>query len=365
MKLTASGSGFDGSMRFSEYLLWFLVTFASLFFVSAVLPRSWPEQLRTIFRIVVAVAFFFLVGAYWLTTGEKLDESAYRLVLCQMYNFERCKPPSDVAAEEERRRQVEAQRQQSAAEAREREAEKERRRQTELERQKAADEAREREVEAERRRQSEVERQRLAAEAREREAEAERRRQAEAERQRLVAEAREREAEAERRRRAEAERQRLAVEARERETEAERRRQAEAERQRLAAEAREREAEAERRRQIELERLSRRHAATAVGRDEATKRFYATTFFNQSSISEAESQALTRCNQFATDCKVIARFSGAGKCVFVAHGRTISHEPGRIRHRTGVRSAASDWEVLQKCRFDFDECNVFHTRCNS
>jgi hypothetical protein len=31
--------------------------------------------------------FFLLIGAYWLTTGEKFDETAYRLILCQIYNF--------------------------------------------------------------------------------------------------------------------------------------------------------------------------------------------------------------------------------------------------------------------------------------
>src|SRR5262249_38484960 len=45
-------------------------------------------------RVVMAVGFFFLIGAYWLITGEKFDETAYRLVLCPMYAFERCSSPS-------------------------------------------------------------------------------------------------------------------------------------------------------------------------------------------------------------------------------------------------------------------------------
>ena|SRR5215208_5227165 len=192
---------------------------------------------------------------------------------------------------------------------------------------------------------------------REQEAEAERRRQMEAERQRLM---REREAEVERRRQAEAELQRLAAEARERE--AERRRQAEAELQRLA---REQEAEAERRQRLEQDRLSRRHAATAVGRNEAARSLYAVTFIDQPSATDAESRALSQCAQSATEYKIIARFSGPGKCVFVAAGSTSFREPGRIRRVSGARVAPTEWEALQKCQSAYETCRVFHTRCNS
>jgi hypothetical protein len=357
-------------MRFSDYAVWFLGTFLTLFFVTARLPQNLPEKIRAVFSLIVAVIFFFLIGVYWLATGEKFDETAYRVILCPIYTFERCITDGRERHLDAERRQAEAERQRSAAEARERETETERRRLAEAERQRLA---REQEAEAERRRQAEAERLRLAAEAREREAETERRRSAEAERQRL---ARERELEAERRRQAEQERQRLAAEARERETEIERRRLAEAERQR---QAREQEVEAERRRQAEAERqrlegeaerqrqleLMRRHAATAVGKREATRGFYAVTFTNQPSASDAESRALSQCAQTATECKIVARFSGPGRCVFIAAGSTITREPGRTRHQTGVRSAPTEWEVLQKCRSAYETCNVFHTRCNS
>jgi hypothetical protein len=79
-------------VRVFEYIPWLLVTFGSLFVATAVMPRSWPESVRQVFRIIVAVTFFFLIGAYWLATGEKFDETAYRLVLCKMHSFERCTP---------------------------------------------------------------------------------------------------------------------------------------------------------------------------------------------------------------------------------------------------------------------------------
>jgi hypothetical protein len=110
---------------------------------------------------------------------------------------------------------------------------------------------------------------------------------------------------------------------------------------------------------------SRRFGATAVGRVEATKSFRAVTFIDQQSTAQAESQAMTRCNQEASDCKVVARFSGSGKCVFVAGGTTVIREPGRVGHRTGVKTAGTEAEALQNCRSDFQECRVFHTRCNS
>jgi pyrimidine deaminase RibD-like protein len=110
---------------------------------------------------------------------------------------------------------------------------------------------------------------------------------------------------------------------------------------------------------------SRRFGATAVGRVEATKGFHAATFVDQQSTAHAESQAITRCNQEASDCKVVARFSGPGKCVFVAGGTTVTREPGGVRRRTGVKTAGTEAEALQTCRSDFQECRVFHTRCNS
>jgi hypothetical protein len=110
---------------------------------------------------------------------------------------------------------------------------------------------------------------------------------------------------------------------------------------------------------------SRRFGATAVGRVEATKGFGAATFTDQQSTADAESRALAKCNQEATDCKVVARFSGSGKCVFVAGGTTVICEPGGVRRRTGVKTAGTEAEALQKCQSDFQECRIFHTRCNS
>ena len=77
-------------MRISEYLPWIIASFLSLLFVTAVTPNKWSERTKNTFRVIVAVCFFFLIGAYWLATGEKFDETAYRLVLCKIHSFERC-----------------------------------------------------------------------------------------------------------------------------------------------------------------------------------------------------------------------------------------------------------------------------------
>jgi len=85
-------------MRFSDYLMWLIATFASLLFVGAVTPKHWSAPTRDVFRVLVAVSFFFLIGAYWLTTGEKFDETAYRLVLCRLHAFERCSAAPSVGS---------------------------------------------------------------------------------------------------------------------------------------------------------------------------------------------------------------------------------------------------------------------------
>jgi hypothetical protein len=343
-------------MRISDYLLWLLATFGSLFFVSTILPDKWSKRVKPAYRAVVAVGVFLLIGTYWLTTGEKFDESLYRFLLCRVHNFERCSIDKVLAAKSDYSRQENSV--DLAAGARAKEVEAEKFRQAEQEKQKAA--------EAERRRQTEQEVQRLATAAREREEEVARAHNAEQERRRLANESRAREIEMERLRQAEREQQRLATEVRTRETEIERLRKLERDRQRLADEAREREAEAERQRQVqrEIER-SRRYGATAVGRNEPTKGLRATTFVDQGSMADAESRALERCNQVATNCQIIARFSGPGKCVHIAGGTTLVRMPGRESRNVGARAGSSEADALQKCYASYTSCNVFHTRCNS
>jgi hypothetical protein len=330
-------------MRISEYLIWFAAAVVGLIFVTAPVPSRWPFKIRIAFRMTVAAGLFVAVGIYWLTTGEKLDETAYRIVLCRIVpQSERC---LSAAADN---------RGNPAATSAKREGEH-------------AEDARQRELEAERRRHEERERERVLDEARRREFEAERRRLEERERQRLVEEARERDVEEERRRQADRERQRLIEEARQRDLEAERRRLEERERQRLADEARERALEDERRRQeqMEAERRSRRFAATAVGRVDVTRSLRAVTLLDRSSPTEAETEALAQCNRVASECKIIARFSGPGKCVYVAGGTTTIREFRGVRRRTGATSAFGEAEVLEKCRGVYQSCSVFHRRCNS
>lgn len=329
-------------MRISEYLIWFGATVVGLIFVTAPVSSRWPFRTRVAFRMMVAAGLFVAIGVYWLTTGEKPDETAYRIVLCRVVpHSERCLPF------------VGGDRGNPAATSSQREGEH-------------AEQARRREQEAERGGQEERERQRVLDEARQREFEAERRRLEERQRQRLAEEAREREVEEERRRQVERERQRLIEEARQRELEAERRRQQERERKRLADEASERALEDERRRleQLEAERRSRRFAATAVGRVEETRSLRAITLADRSSQTEAETEALAQCNRIASNCKIIARFSGPGKCVYVAGGTTTIRVFGGVRRRTGATSAFSEGEVLQKCRSVYESCSVFHRRCN-
>lgn len=143
------------------------------------------------------------------------------------------------------------------------------------------------------------------------------------------------------------------VEAREREKQ-----QADEARQRAIAVERELQAERER------EMRSRRFAATAVGRNPATRGLVAVTFVDQDSIDAAVSKALMMCNQRASDCRLAARFSGPGRCVFVAGGRTVMRLPGRARQHYGVRVGPSEMEALQRCQAAFQECRIFHTRCN-
>lgn len=264
-------------MRISDFLLSLIATFGSLFVVSAIFPVRWPDRAKTVFRVIVGVGFFFLVGGYWLTTGEKFDETLYRVVLCRLHLFDRCISNPQPAS--------------------------------------AAGEA---DLEAERRRQRE--REQLAEDAHRLEMEAERRRQ-----------------------------------------------QDQRQRQRLAEEERSRELDAERRRQElrEIEKRSLRFGATAVGRVAVNRSLRATTAADQSSASEAESKALAQCNEVASDCKVIARFSGRGKCVFVAGGTTETREFGGVRRRSGATSALDETEVLQKCRSVYQTCSIFHSKCNS
>jgi hypothetical protein len=100
------------------------------------------------------------------------------------------------------------------------------------------------------------------------------------------------------------------------------------------------------------------HAATAVGR--GTRGFFATTTTNHRSQSEAESSALSECLTQATDCQIVARFSGPGSCVYVAGGQTVV--PGHTR--AGTTSGGTEADALAKCHAQYDSCRVFHTQCN-
>lgn len=316
-------------MHISEFLPWLLATFSTLIFVSALMPAHWSAKVKASFRLFVAILSFVAIGGYWLTTGEKFDETAYRLVLCKIHNFNRCNL-SELKRGEPSAPSQDVQ---------------------------SGGQSRVEEIAAERRRQDE--RERLAEEVHRREMEAERRRQQERERQRQD-ENRRRDLESQRRREEERERERQTEQERQKAEELESRRLNELARKQLLEQA-----ERRRREQEETERRSRRFGATAVGKLQGTRSMRAVTFVDQASIEDAETRALTACGQMAIDCKVIAKFGGPGKCVYVAGGSSQIHEFGRVRRRTGATSAFTQSEALQKRSSVYQTCSVFHVRCNS
>ena len=81
-----------GQVRIGEYLPWIIATVATLLFVNAVLPGRWSDRKKITFKVLVGISFFLGIGVYWLATGEKFDETAYRILLCKIYQFERCLP---------------------------------------------------------------------------------------------------------------------------------------------------------------------------------------------------------------------------------------------------------------------------------
>jgi hypothetical protein len=96
-------------MRFGEFLPWIIVTFSTLIFIKVVSPRNWPERTRRAFHFVLTAGFFLMIGAYWLSTGEKFDETAYRWVLCRIYPFARCSAVAPAAARDDLRERLEQQ----------------------------------------------------------------------------------------------------------------------------------------------------------------------------------------------------------------------------------------------------------------
>lgn len=78
-------------MRLTEFLSYAALTVATLFFVQAVVSAGWSDRLKHAFRAMMALLLFGGIGIYWLATGEKPDETAYRYMICPFVDFERCK----------------------------------------------------------------------------------------------------------------------------------------------------------------------------------------------------------------------------------------------------------------------------------
>jgi hypothetical protein len=77
-------------MRPFDFLPYVAVTVAGLFIVQAAVSHTWKEGVKRGFQAVMAVLFFVCIGSYWLATGEKPDETAYRLIICPFLALDRC-----------------------------------------------------------------------------------------------------------------------------------------------------------------------------------------------------------------------------------------------------------------------------------
>ncbi len=306
-------------MRIIEYVLWTIVTLFSLLIVRVLYKRNSTPIEKIVFGTVAGLVFVFLIGAFWFSTGRKLD-IAYEAILCPLspISLSSCELP---LGERERKEQAKPER------GREKQAMLER---TKLER------------EREERAKLERERKERARLEREREEQARLERERE-ERVRLERERKERtKLERGREERAKLERERK-------------------ERARLERE-REEQARLEREREEE-QRRSQRFAAMAVGI--SGRRLFAITARDMPSYADAEAGALARCNQEVSNCRIEATFSGAGKCGYAAAG--AAHAPlfGSPDIRGGVRTGPTATEAIERCEAVFQKCYIFHTSCNS
>ena len=77
-------------MRPFEWLPYVALTVAGLFFVQALVASDWSERFKRMFRATMALIFFGCIGVYWLATGEKPDETAYRYIICPWISLEGC-----------------------------------------------------------------------------------------------------------------------------------------------------------------------------------------------------------------------------------------------------------------------------------
>lgn len=85
-------------MRPLEFLPYVAFTAAGLFFVQAVVNPNWNERTKRMFRAITGAFFFACIGIYWLRTGEKPDETVYRLTICPFMPLEGCRPKPGLAA---------------------------------------------------------------------------------------------------------------------------------------------------------------------------------------------------------------------------------------------------------------------------
>lgn len=308
----------------AELLFYVFATAAAPILVWPLTKRHWPTAFKAL-SIVAAVATALLYLLFEPFTGRSIEDVVgHRLktLICDNVGFDGCSPYLARIREAERQRQL------------------------------AEEQARASEAEAARLREAERQRELAEEQARAREAEAARLR--EADRQRELAEEQARASEAEAARLREAERQRELAEEQRRAGDAEVARSREAERQRELAETQ------ARARAAEAARLRIPYAATAVGRVVSTRGLYAFTAKGQGGYSQAEGAALEGCAVRATNCSIGARFSGVGRCVYVAGG-TTTYAGGM---RNGWKSAATAAEALDKCRAEFRSCEIFHSSCN-
>ncbi len=80
-------------MRIWEFVPYILATSAAILFVNAIAGDHWPKFKRAVYKVVAGLLLSSVIGFYWLTTGDKPDETLFKLAMCPFVPAaEKCKP---------------------------------------------------------------------------------------------------------------------------------------------------------------------------------------------------------------------------------------------------------------------------------
>lgn len=76
-----------------------LATAVAIVVVNAIAPDRWPRAKRIVYTVVVGLIFSLAIGWYWLTTGDKPDETLFKIAMCPFFpTAEKCKQPGNETA---------------------------------------------------------------------------------------------------------------------------------------------------------------------------------------------------------------------------------------------------------------------------